>query len=109
VVEADPSTLAVRWRPDDRVVVVDAVVTGAPAGTVHRLDRAHLAGDGAVSTHGFGVADAIRLSTALGTRPHELTVLGVEAEQFDHGAPMSAAVALSIDDAAVLALSLLST
>lgn len=107
VVEADPSTLAVRWRPEDRVVVVDAVVTGARPGTVHRLASAVLAGDGVVSTHGIGIADTIRLSMALGTCPHELAVLGVEAESFEHGRPLTAAVALSVDDAAVVAMGLL--
>lgn len=107
VVEGDPSTLAVRWRPDDRVVVVDAVVTGAAPGTIHVVDADGLGVGRPVSTHGIGVAETIALSTALGTRPL-LTVVGVEAASFDHGAPATPSVAAAIASVTDLVVDLLS-
>jgi hydrogenase maturation protease len=94
-VAGDPCLLAARWEPDDRVVVVDAVVSGAPPGTVHVVhvgttgpDRI-AAGTGTLSSHGFGLADAIALSRAIGTLPRELVVVGVEIVGVDRGAGLS--------------------
>src|SRR5262249_2026098 len=65
----------------DTVVVVDAVRSGAPPGTIHRAD----AGDGPLprelrlaSTHAMGIADALELGRALGRAPRRLVVLGIE-------------------------------
>ncbi len=106
-VSADPSTLAVQWGVADRVVVVDAIVSGAAPGTVHDLDPDDVVGAHGVSTHGLGVAEAVRLSTALGTRPAHLRLLGIEAARFDHGAPRTPAVAGVVDEVAARALELL--
>ena len=107
VVEADPSSLVVTWRPDDEVVLVDAVVTGAPPGTVHRLDPGTLATGHLLSTHGVGIADTIRLSELLHSLPTRLWILGVEAVSFEMGAPLSVAVARVIDTVATTAIALL--
>ena len=56
------------WRGADDVIVVDAVVTGAPVGTVQAWDaRQPLASvRTTASTHGLGVAEAIELAQVLG-------------------------------------------
>src|ERR1019366_9898680 len=54
------------WRGADDVVVVDAVVTGAPAGTVQVWGGpVRKLGSVSASTHGFGIAEAIGLAGAL--------------------------------------------
>lgn len=78
------------------VVLVDAMRSGAEPGTVLRLEvtagedlsaLGHL-----VSTHAFGLGQAVELARSLGRLPRCLVVHGVEAETLEHGAPTSAAV-----------------
>ncbi len=54
------------WRGADDVIVVDAVVTGAPVGHGARVGRPAAAGfrRTSASTHGLGVAEAIELAQA---------------------------------------------
>jgi hydrogenase maturation protease len=80
----------------DSAFLVDAAVSGAPPGTIRRLDpvamelpRALFA----VSSHGLGLADAIELGRALGSLPRRLTVYAIEGADFSPGAPLSPAVA----------------
>ncbi|HEY0283640.1 MAG TPA: hydrogenase maturation protease [Rhizomicrobium sp.] len=76
--------------------LVDACVSNAPPGTIHRID-AHLAplpqASSDLSTHGFGLAAAIELGRALGRLPPRTIVYAIEAESFASGAPLSEAVA----------------
>ncbi len=82
------------WSADDEVIIVDAVVTGAPVGTVHcwQGDLPAAAGSSPASTHGFGVHEAIRLAQALGRVPRSLRIYGIEAGQFATGGVLSAEV-----------------
>jgi hydrogenase maturation protease len=105
----DPMNLLDLWQAHEPVVVVDAVRSGAAPGTLHRLatgadsprlserswSRAGLAG-----SHGLGLAEAIELARALQALPTRLTVVGVEATCFDHGAPLSSPVAAAVTTAA---------
>jgi len=45
------------------------------------------------------VAEAVELARALGRLPRRLTLVGVEAQAVDLGAPLSAPVRDSVDDA----------
>lgn len=76
-------------------VIVDASHSGAAAGTIQRFDagRAPLpqAAFG-LTTHGFGLAEAIELARALGQLPQLCVVYAIEGAVFDHGAPLSPAV-----------------
>lgn len=78
-----------------KVVILDAVRSGAEPGRLHRLGGGDLAMDHAgTSSHGFGVAEALHLAGAIGALPAELVVLGIEAGPGDRpGAPLSRAVA----------------
>jgi len=96
----EPTRLLGLWDGLDAVVVVDAVRSGAPAGTVHRLD----AGDGPLprdlglaSTHAMGIADALELGRALGRAPRRVVVLGIEGASFGMGEEMTPAVAAELD------------
>lgn len=79
------------WKGTDDVILIDAVVTGAPVGTVQTWDgwqpiacvRTN------ASTHGFGVAQAIELAHVLDCLPTRLRVYGVEGRRFEPGAEIS--------------------
>ena len=79
------------WRGADDVIVVDAVVTGAPVGTVQAWDaRQPLASASTTaSTHGFGVAEAIGLAQVLQCLPARLQVYGIEGRRFEPGVEIS--------------------
>jgi len=100
----DALALIERWRSTEDVIIVDAVMTGASPGTVYVWDSSlpgsglpHVAGDAAVSSHGFDIAKAIELGRALGKFPARLRVYGIEGQQFERGARISPAVLAAID------------
>ncbi len=76
----------------DRVVLVDAVLDGRPAGVVRRLPPGVPLRQGGPSTHGLGVAEALALAAVLGRAPGEVAVYTVSGARFGPG-PVSAAVA----------------
>ena len=103
----DPTALVELWRNRGLVIVVDAVLTGAAAGEVTVLEAGRdrdpipesaWSDTGRGGTHAFGLAAAIELARALNSLPERVVVVGVEAECFDHGAPLSAAVSAAVDD-----------
>lgn len=74
------ATLIGRWRGAQRVVLIDAVRSGAPAGTLHRLGSGDLcSSEGLTTSHGFGMSETIRLAAALGVLPDHLVILGIES------------------------------
>ncbi|MGE5488782.1 MAG: hydrogenase maturation protease [bacterium] len=89
------------WLGAPRVILIDAVLTGAPAGTVLEWDgrAVNPAGSGA-GTHGFGVAEAIGLARVLGRLPESLAIIGIEAASFAHGAALTPEVARSVEHVA---------
>jgi hydrogenase maturation protease len=89
------------WRSDDDLIVVDAVVTGAPVGTVHRWDGIPpAASNPSASTHGLGVIQAFRLAHVLGCFPKLLEVYGIEGKRFEPGSPPSRKVKAAAEDLA---------
>jgi hydrogenase maturation protease len=101
--QADPAGLLDAWAGGRLVVVADAVRSGRPPGTVHILHAAHgppPAWAGLAGTHAFGLAEAVELARALGRLPPELVIVGIEAEHFRFGEPMSPPVAGALDTAA---------
>jgi hydrogenase maturation protease len=101
----DPTSLLDLWAGHDPVVVVDAVRSGAEPGTVHRLEtgaggapvtETAWARTGHGGTHAVGLAEMVELGRALGRLPLRLVVVGVEAEGFEHGAPLTDRVAAAV-------------
>lgn len=77
----------------EHAILVDAMRTGAPPGSIRRLAAEHLTvASGLLSAHGFGVAEALALARALGTLPRRLTVIGIEIAGLQPGADLSAPV-----------------
>ena len=93
----DPMGLLDRWAGFDRLVLIDAVVSGGEPGTTRRYgpDAPFAEGAGA-STHGFGLAAALALGRALGRLPERVEVWGVEAVEFAADAPLTPAVAQAV-------------
>ena len=105
----DPTSVLDVWAGHDPVVVVDAVRSGAQAGTVHWLETGPAAPPvstgtwrhtGPGGTHAVGLAEMVELGRALGRLPTRLVVVGIEAERFDHGAPLTPRVAAAVPVAA---------
>ena len=99
----EPLALVEHLAGHDDVVVVDAAMTrdGRP-GAVHvvRVGSAPLPRDAvALGSHGIGVAEAVELARALGRLPQRLTLVGVEVQVLDVGAPVSEQVLAGLDDA----------
>lgn len=94
VAGGDPAALLEAWDGARLAVVVDAVRTGAPAGTVHRFGarEATRARHASWSSHGTGVAPAIELGLSLGRMPGRLVVIGIEAADGSPGMPVTHAV-----------------
>ena len=81
------------WRT---AVLVDAAQSGAEPGTYRCFEASEGAlpsGLAEVSSHGFGVAQAVELARALGTLPGRCVVYAIEGESFEAGAALSPAVA----------------
>jgi hydrogenase maturation protease len=80
----------------DVILFVDAVTTGGPPGTLFltalpspELEPKSL---GSLSSHGWGLAEALKLAEALGRTIPRLFLLGIEAGTVAQGAPRSPAI-----------------
>ena len=81
-------------------MLVDAVRSGAPPGTIHRLDaRAGPVPTGFFhySTHAFSVAEAVELARSLDQLPPHLIVYGIEGEKFAAGVGLSLVVEQAVE------------
>ena len=97
----EPSELLNLWSDRPRVVLVDAMSTGAAPGTVHVLTCRHGAWDSeppsaAASTHGLGVAEAVGLGAVLGNVPAEVVLVGIEVADTSHGTGLTDHVAAAV-------------
>jgi hydrogenase maturation protease len=96
---ADPAGMMEAWADAGRVVLVDAMVSGAVPGTVTRFDAAAgplPAGVRLASTHVLGAETAVEMARALGNLPAHLVVYGVEGQSFAVGSGLSPAVAAAV-------------
>jgi hydrogenase maturation protease len=98
--EGDIGDLISRWEGLERVILIDAVSSGAAPGTIHRLDVTVSPVPRELfknSTHALGLADAIELSRALGTLPHEVLIYGIEVRDTTAGIGLSPEVAKALE------------
>jgi hydrogenase maturation protease len=76
------------WHNVERVYLIDAVSSQGLVGSIYRFD-AHQeplpARYFGVSSHAFGVAEAIEISRSLGQLPQKLVVYGIECRNFNRG------------------------
>ena len=108
LIDADATELLYLDRPGtrligaldgvDNLILIDAVKSGAAIGTVLRIEGEEIYRQLArhTSTHGFGVADALKLAERLGQLPRKVVLLGVEVGETDALAPLSHQVRASM-------------
>lgn len=94
------------WRGARRVVIIDAMKSGAGAGLIKRFDAGRervASGVFRYSSHLFSLAEAVELSRALGRMPETMIIYGVEGRNFSFGAPMTPEVAAALSEVAARA------
>lgn len=99
LIEAGMSGLGILdfMKGAEAVIFIDAVQSGNPPGTIHRLVIPHDLGllmqsawnAGTTSTHGFGLGETLTLSHTLGTLPPNTLVYGIELGQTKIGTGVS--------------------
>ena len=83
------------WQGWPHVIVVDAVCSDMAPGTIYRFEassRRLPAALFSLSTHGFGLAEAVELARVLHELPPRLVVYAIEGRQFAMGSRMSGPV-----------------
>ncbi|MGA8922124.1 MAG: hydrogenase maturation protease [Candidatus Dormiibacterota bacterium] len=91
----DVAALAESMAHHAEVVVIDAVVSSAPPGTLSELNPDGAVTRGRSSSHGLGVSEALALARALGATPH-VRLIGIEGSQFALGSKPCTAVARAV-------------
>ncbi len=93
------TSLMESWKGYDRVLMVDAICSGAARGTVHRIDlrtKGLPRGFLHSSSHSFGVAEAVEMARQLEVLPAVLLLYGIEGCQFETGAGLTDEVVRNI-------------
>ena len=95
VATGEGTALLDAWQDADAVILVDAVHSGSPPGTLHRLDllaqkipRLYFR----YSTHAFSIPEAVELARVLNRLPPRLILHGIEGEKFAAGEGLSPSV-----------------
>jgi hydrogenase maturation protease len=99
----EATDLLVRMEGALVAFLVDACVSESSPGTVWRFDAGAAPlpqGAFGVSTHGFGLAEAIELARALDRLPSRCIVYAIEGGSFEFGAPLSPQVVGAVADVA---------
>lgn len=88
------------WKDGRKVILIDAVRSGRPAGTIFYFDLLKdpiPSGLFNISTHNIGIPDCITLSKKLDLLPEKLFFYGVEGKNFGHGKKLSPVVKTATD------------
>jgi hydrogenase maturation protease len=92
----EPTGLLDLWRGFEAVVITDTMCSGAPPGTLRRLDASHeplpANLDRSCSTHAVALGGAIELARTLNRLPARVVVCAIEGRRFDAGDGLSDAV-----------------
>ena len=90
--DGEAAALLEAWAGMKTVVIVAAVSSGAPPGTIHRIDarRQPVAEElFQYSTHDLGLTNAVELARSLGKLPTGLIIYGIEGKCFIAGSTIS--------------------
>lgn len=106
--DGDPLTVLEHWEKFGTVILVDAVRSGSPLGTVQVFDGRclpPLVRAGILSSHGRSMREIIGVGEALGTLSQVVRVIGIEGPEFRPDMPLTPEVEVSVPAAveAVLA------
>jgi hydrogenase maturation protease len=91
--------LVASWHLHEHGILIDAVVTGSPCGSVHVWEGhpPQLPPERRFSSHGFGLSEALRLGQVLGCLPRHITVYGIEGKEFGIGDTVSPEVLAAVE------------
>ena len=89
-----------------RLLVVDAVETGGPPGTLIRLtgDEINIAFRTKLSPHQMGLQDLLLVAELQGFAPEEMVLLGVQPGEIEMGTELTAAVEAQVEPLIALVL-----
>jgi hydrogenase maturation protease len=83
------------------LIVVDAVVSGAPPGALHyeKWDPGMLAARGVqrASSHGFGIRELLQMAAVMGRLPENIELWGIEIASTEPGQGLSPEVEQAVD------------
>ena len=90
----------------DRLLIIDALETGGPPGTIARLtgEMIPVAFETRLSPHQMGLRDLLAVSDLMGNRPPAMTLLGVQPETIEPGTDLSPPVESALDILVEMAL-----
>jgi hydrogenase maturation protease len=103
--DGDGTTLMETWSHASRVIIIDAISSGAQPGTIHRFDaltQSLPVSSSFSSTHAFGVAEAIQLARTFDRLPASLMVYGIEGKKFVAGTELSFEVEKAVQEVVAL-------
>jgi hydrogenase maturation protease len=103
--DRDCAALLDQWDGTDVVIMIDATMSGTAPGRIRRYDAHHGLLPpvfSSVSTHAFGIRDAIELARVLRRLPARFIVFGIEGHDFRAGEGLSAAVDAAVDEVVAL-------
>ncbi|MES1248794.1 MAG: hydrogenase maturation protease [Actinomycetota bacterium] len=90
--EGEPVAMLDLWEGFERVVLVDAMHSGAEPGTIRTIDvgEERLPPElSRASSHLLGVADAVELARTIDRLPPQLTIYAIEGVRYDTGTGLS--------------------
>ncbi|HEX6195295.1 MAG TPA: hydrogenase maturation protease [Jiangellaceae bacterium] len=104
VANGEPAHLIDLWAEAEVAVLVDAVRNDpASPGRIHELlIDVPASANGAASSHGLGLGDAVELAMSLGRMPRRLVVFAVEGADFTSGLGLSPNVSVAVEQVADL-------
>ncbi|RKX18791.1 MAG: hydrogenase maturation protease [Candidatus Zixiibacteriota bacterium] len=80
------------WEDFAHVILIDAVLSGCEAGTIHKIDlsKETLQADWfQTSSHLFALPEAVQLAKTLNKLPKTILAYGIEGKNFDYGVGLS--------------------
>jgi hydrogenase maturation protease len=101
--DGDSAGLLDAWQSAGAVILIDAVSSGAPPGTIYECDALAQSLPRTLSfrsTHAFGVAEALELGRALGQLPARMLLYAIEGKTFATGTGLSQEVERAVQEVA---------
>lgn len=91
--------LLVHLEGVDRLLIIDAVETGGPAGTIVRMTDEEIptAFESKLSSHQMGLKDLLAVSVLCGITPPEMVLLGVQPGSIELGTDLTPEVEAQLD------------
>jgi hydrogenase maturation protease len=96
--DGEPTRMIDLWSGADLAVVVDAVRSGAPPGTIHRRSLQHpgLGRVAGATSHAVDLGDAVALAAALDRLPTRMLLYLIEAGDTSAGVGLTPTVAAAV-------------